>query len=125
MSPRKKILLVDDSPTVLMLERGMLEGRPYDVAVARDGQEAMERVEAEPPDLIVMDVMMPRLDGLQACRALRSREESRQIPVIIVTTLGEVMDREAAYASGCTDYVTKPIDGLEFLTKIENYLGED
>lgn len=122
---RKKILLVDDSPTALMVERLLLGGRSYDLLTARDGQEAVAKAISERPDLIVMDVVMPKLDGFGACKELRAREDTRAIPLIMVTTLGDVMDMEAGFASGCTDYVTKPIDGLELLTKVESWLGNE
>lgn len=120
---RKKILLVDDSSTVLLMERMILSRNAYDVVTARDGVEGVERAVAEQPDLILMDVIMPRMDGFQACRALRERPETAHIPVIMVSTRGELANVETGYASGCTDYVTKPIDGMELLTKVRSCLG--
>ena len=120
----KKILLVDDSPTALMVERILLDGRPYKLLTAQDGQEAVTMALEEQPDLIVMDVVMPKLDGFRACEKLRARDETKTIPVIFVTTLGRVMDMETGFESGGTDYVTKPINSLELLSKIENCLGE-
>lgn len=120
---RKKILLVDDSSTVLLMERMILSRNAYDVVTARDGVEGVERAVAERPDLILMDVIMPRMDGFQACRALRERPETAHIPVIMVSTRGELANVETGYASGCTDYVTKPIDGMELLTKVRSCLG--
>jgi CheY-like chemotaxis protein len=119
---RKKILIVDDSSTVLLLERMILSKGPYDVVIARDGQEGLEKAEAERPDLILMDVMMPRMDGFEACRRLRVVEATRGIPVIMVSTRGELQSVENGYESGCTDYVTKPINALELLSKVRSYL---
>jgi len=121
---RKKILLVDDSSTVLLMERMILSKSPYDLVTARDGWEGVEKAKAERPDLILMDVVMPRMDGFEACRRLRADDETRQIPVIMVTTRGELQSVESGYESGCSDYVTKPINGLELLSKVRNYLGE-
>ena len=121
---RKKILLVDDSSTVLLMERMILSKSEYDVVTARDGQEGLERALAEKPDLILMDVVMPRMDGFEACRRLREQEGTRSIPVIMVTTRGELQSVESGYASGCTDYVTKPINGLELLAKVRSCLGQ-
>jgi len=121
---RKKILLVDDSSTVLLLERMILQKGQYDVVTAKDGQEGVERALSEKPDLILMDVVMPRMDGLEACRRLREQEDTRSIPVIMVTTRDELQGLESGYASGCTDYVTKPINGLELLAKVRSCLGE-
>lgn len=120
---QKKILIVDDSSTVLLLEKMILSKGPYDVVSARDGQEGLEKAEAERPDLILMDVIMPRMDGFEACRRLREREATRDIPVIMVSTRGELESVESGYESGCSDYVTKPINGFELLSKIRSYLG--
>lgn len=127
MSERKiknRILLVDDSETVLMLERMILKGGSYEVAMARDGREGVAKALALKPDLILMDVIMPEMDGIEAIRALRASSETRSIPILIVTTKGEEESMETGYLSGCSDYITKPIDSLELLTKIRSFLGE-
>ena len=121
---RRKILLVDDSPTVLMMEKMVLAKDLYDVVTARDGLDALEKVANEKPDLILMDVMMPRMDGFEACRRIRSSEGARSVPIIMVTTRGELNSVELGYESGCNDYITKPINGLELLAKVKNCLGE-
>lgn len=121
---RKKILLVDDSATALMWERMILRQEPYDVDVAADGQEAVDKASATPPDLILMDVMMPKMNGFEACRALREKAGTRRVPIIMVTTRSEAQNVEQGYASGCTDYITKPIDRLELLAKIKSYLPD-
>ena len=126
MSPgrRKKVLLVDDSSTILMVEQLVLAREPYTLITARDGQEAVAKALAERPDAIVMDAMMPRLDGFDAVRELRRREETRSIPVIMITTRGELDNVAAAFESGCNDFVTKPIDPPELLAKLRSLLGE-
>jgi DNA-binding response OmpR family regulator len=121
---RKKILLVDDSSTVLLMERMILSKSDYDVVTARDGLEGLEKARVERPDLILMDVVMPRMDGFEAIRLLRAEELTREIPVIMVTTRGELQNVEAGYASGCNEYVTKPINGLELLAKVKSCLGQ-
>ena len=121
---RKKILLVDDSSTVLLMERMILSKNEYDVVTARDGQEGVEKALVEKPDLILMDVVMPRMDGFEACRRLREQEDTKSIPVIMVTTRGELASVETGYTSGCNDYVTKPINGLELLAKVKSCLGQ-
>lgn len=120
---KKKILLVDDSKTALFMERMVLKNGPYEIATAADGQEAVERAWTERPDLIVMDVIMPRMTGFEALRALRGREETRDVPVILVTTRGEPANVEEGYESGCTDYLTKPFEPEELLAKVNGYLG--
>jgi DNA-binding response OmpR family regulator len=121
---RKKILLVDDSSTVLLMEKMILSKSEYDVVTARDGLEGIEKAKVERPDLILMDVVMPRMDGFEAVRKLREDEATKSIPVIMVTTRGELQSVETGYASGCSDYVTKPINGLELLTKVRSCLGQ-
>ena len=123
MTP-KKILLVDDSTTALLMEQMILKNRAhFELIVARDGQEAVEKTQAELPDLIVMDVVMPRMTGVEACKQIRLQEATRHIPIILVTTRGEPENVEIGYASGCSDYVTKPINGAELITKIEDLIG--
>jgi DNA-binding response OmpR family regulator len=121
---RKKILLVDDSSTVLLMEKMILSKSEYDVVTARDGLEGVEKARCERPDLILMDVVMPRMDGFEAVRKLREDDATKSIPVIMVTTRGELQSVETGYASGCSDYVTKPINGLELLTKVRSCLGQ-
>jgi len=119
---RKKILLVDDSATAIMWERLILQKEPYTLEVARDGVEAVEKAKAAPPDLILMDVVMPRMDGFEAVRTLRAQPKTRDVPIIMVTTRGEAQNVERGFANGCNDYVTKPIDRLELLSKVRSYL---
>ena len=119
---RKKILIVDDSPTTLMMEKMILKQEPYELIVAKDGQEAVDLAIEHQPDLILLDVVMPVMDGFEACRQLRERAATRSTPIIMVTTRGEEKHVELGFESGCSDYVTKPIDGLELLSKIRNYL---
>ena len=121
---RRKILLVDDSATTHMWIRMILNKSEYAMVSARDGQEGVEMALAELPDLILMDVVMPRMDGFEACRALRGHRSTRGIPIVMVTTRAEARNVEAGFMSGCSDYVTKPIDGLELLSKVRSFLGE-
>ena len=122
--PKKKILLVDDSSTVLLLHRMMLSHCGYELVTARDGQEALDKVSTERPDLIFLDVLMPRMDGFQTCRALRARPETKSVPIILVTTRGEPHYVRQGFESGCTDYITKPFDGEELLAKVRSHLEE-
>ena len=121
---RKKVLLVDDSETVLMAERMALGRGPYDLITARDGVEAVQRALAERPDLILLDVMMPRMNGFEVCRELRRHEEMSQVPIIFVTTRSEGENVEAGFSYGGTDYVNKPFTGAELLAKLRSHLGQ-
>jgi len=121
---RKKILLVDDSNTILMMERIILTKGPYELVTASNGEEAIVKAAAEQPDLILMDVIMPKMDGFEACRRIRENEGTRNTPIIMVTTRGEAQNVETGFDSGCSDYVTKPINGPELLSKLRNLLGD-
>ncbi len=121
---RKRVLLVDDSATILMMEKMILLRGPYEVTTARDGMEALEKARAERPDLILLDVVMPRMDGFETCRRLRQQDETRDIPVIFVTTRGESENVATAFQSGASDHVTKPINGAELLAKLRTHLGD-
>jgi CheY-like chemotaxis protein len=118
-----KILLVDDSATVLMMERMILATERFEIVVASNGEEAQEKARAEQPNLILMDVVMPRMNGIQACKALRQDPSTKHIPIILVTTRGEAASMEQGYESGCNDYVTKPVNSAELLGKIRSILG--
>jgi PleD family two-component response regulator len=121
--PRKKILLVDDADTVLMMER-MILNKSYDLMTARNGEEAVLKAVAEQPDLILMDVVMPRMNGFQACQQIKQQESTSKIPIIMVTTRGEAESMEKGFEHGCNDYITKPMNRLELLSKVKNYIGE-
>ena len=121
---KKTVLLVDDSKTALMMERMLLGQSSYCVLEAHDGLEALEVAERHKPDVILMDVTMPRLDGLSAVQRLRSMDATRSIPVIMVTTRSEAANMQAGFQSGCTAYLTKPINGPELLAKLKEFLGE-
>jgi DNA-binding response OmpR family regulator len=124
MSPKKKILLVDDSQTVLLMEKMILSKGPYAVVTANDGEDAVRKAAAERFDLILMDVVMPKMNGFEAVQKLREHDATRDTPIIMVTTRGEESNVEAGYASGCSDYITKPINGPELLAKLRGFLGE-
>lgn len=120
----KKILLVDDSNTILMMERMILAKHGFALTTASDGEQALAKAEKEQPDLILMDVVMPRMGGVEALRRLQQNAKTSAIPVIMVTTRGEAENVQTAFETGCTDYVTKPIDSLDLITKIRSCLGE-
>lgn len=120
--PKRKILLVDDSTTVLIMEELLLR-RSYDVVKATSGAEALRIAAEQRPDLILLDVVMPNLDGLETCRLLRSIPATKSTPIVMVTTRSEENTRQSAFANGATDFVTKPIDARTLLGKIEQHLG--
>jgi len=120
--PRKKILLVDDSSTVLMMEKMLLAGCGYDIVVARDGEEGVAKAASELPDLILLDLIMPKVDGVEACRRIRAEPTTSAIPIIMVTTRSEAALVESSYKTGCNDFVHKPINNSELLAKVRSFL---
>ena len=121
----KKVLLVDDSMTMLMMEEMVLkESTDYECVMAKDGLDAISRAVAETPDLVLMDVVMPRMNGFEACKRMRLQDSLRETPIILVTTRGEEECVEAGFQSGCNDYLTKPIKSSELVTLLKSYLGE-
>lgn len=121
---RKKILIVDDSFTAIMMCRAILSKRAYDIVTARDGREAIDKALQERPDLILMDVVMPHMDGFQACMRLRAMDTTKHVPIFLLTTKGEAESVTQGFASGCNAYISKPLNGPELLAKIKSYLGE-
>ena len=119
----KKILLVDDAETILMMER-MILGKSYVLVTAKDGEKALAAAATEKPDLIILDIVMPNMDGFEVCRRIRSDESTKSIPVIMVTTKGDSGNVEKGFQSGCNDYVFKPINSSELLSKVRKHLGE-
>lgn len=118
-----RILVVDDSNTSLLLTKMLLSQEPYEVVTAKDGLEAMDRAMAQSPDLILLDVVMPKMDGFEVCRELRARDQTRDIPILMVTTRGEALQVEEGYRAGCSDYICKPFDPSELLAKVKSYLA--
>ena len=120
---RKKILVVDDSTTVTLVQRMVLTRHAYDVVTATDGEEAIGVAMREHPDLILMDVVMPKMNGFDACKRIRKENSIQDVPIIMVTTRGEAANVERGFDSGCNEYVTKPINPTELLTKVRACLG--
>ena len=115
MSRGARILLVDDLPQNLEIYSGLLEPEGYAIELAQDGEQAVEIAFKEPPDLILMDVSMPRLSGFEACRILKSDERTRLVPLVLITALSAREDRIKGIAAGCDDFLAKPVDFEELL----------
>jgi putative two-component system response regulator len=120
MAPR--ILIVDDMPENLDILGGLLEPEGYSIDTARDGQEAVEKALADPPDLILMDVSMPRLTGLEACRQLKADKRTQLVPILLITGLGAREDRIDGIAAGCDDFLTKPVDFEQLIARTRSAL---
>ena len=120
----KKILLVEDNPVNRRLAVFLLRSQGYEVREATTALEALETIENERPDLIVMDIQLPGMDGLEVTRRIKAQPATADIPVIAVTSYAMKGDREKALAAGCVGYVTKPIDKNIFIQEIATRLGE-
>lgn len=115
---KSKILLVDDNEITLKLIKRYLEDCEYDVFVAGDGEECLSMVRDNPPDIILLDVMMPKLDGYGTIKILKSNEDTKDIPVIIVTALNDVVNQVKSIKSGADDFLSKPIEEKLLLSKL-------
>ena len=119
-----KILLVEDNDVNRDMLSRRLERRGYRVAIALDGEQGVSMAGSEAPDLILMDMSLPVLDGWEAARQLKAALETRSIPIIALTAHAMVGDREKAIEAGCDDYDTKPVEFQRLLEKIETILGK-
>jgi diguanylate cyclase (GGDEF)-like protein len=119
---KAKILVVDDIPVNIQLLQTHLSSTGYDTLVAGNGEEALLRVKEKKPDLILLDVMMPKLDGFETCRLLKSNQETRYIPIIMVTALNEIEDKIKGIEAGADDFITKPFNKLELLARVKSLL---
>jgi len=119
---QSKILVVDDNQQNLELLLAYLDSLDCTTCQATDGVEALEVVRRERPDLILLDIMMPRMSGFEVCRKLKTDPETRDIPIIMVTALNELGDIERGVESGTDDFITKPVNRLELVTRVKSLL---
>jgi two-component system alkaline phosphatase synthesis response regulator PhoP len=117
-----KILVVDDEPFIVELVKFNLESAGYEVITASDGHEALKLIEKEHPDLIILDIMLPGIDGMEICRALRFKRETRDIPVILLTAKTGEIDKVLGLEMGADDYITKPFSPRELVARVRAVL---
>lgn len=117
-----RVLIADDNEQNRELLDAYLADEEYEILMANDGQETIEVVDAQQPDLILLDIMMPRMSGYEVCEQLKADPEKRSIPVLMVTALNEMGDIEKAVKSGCDDFLTKPVNQLELKTRVRSLL---
>lgn len=119
---QKKILVIDDEPMVTKMVADVLTGRGHEVIVAPEGYDGLLQAIAEQPDLILLDVVMPGLDGHDVLKRLKKDERTREIPVVYLSAVGDFNEQLHAMEDGSTDYITKPIRPSELADKVEVYL---
>jgi len=117
-----RVLIVDDTRTSQYLHRTLLEDQGYEVSVATTGEEALEKVEVFEPDLVLMDVVMPGIDGIECCRRIRKLPNVEDLKIMMVTAATGYNRISEAFTAGCDDYITKPIDEIELLQKAKDLL---
>ncbi|MEO7098205.1 MAG: response regulator [Luteolibacter sp.] len=116
------ILVVDDTPSVIDVTRSVLEEIGYRVVVATNGEKALQRAAAVTPDLILLDIMMPSIDGYETCRRLKAQEATREIPVLLLSALTDVSNKVKGFELGAVDYLTKPISPEELLARVRTHV---
>ena len=121
--PAFTVLLVDDDPVILKLLQVNFEMEGYTVITAGDGAEGLARARAERPDIVLLDIMMPKMDGLEVTRALKSDKETKSIPIILLSAKAQVSDVQQGKDIGADDYLTKPFDPLELLERVNHLLN--
>ena len=119
----KKILIADDRPEVVELVRVTLEGEDYEIVDASNGKETLRKARLEKPDLVLLDVVMPKMDGFEVCRKLKKDPQTKEIPIIMLTAKGQEADKEKGREVGASDYITKPFSPSALLIKIEEILA--
>ena len=121
---KKRILIVDDDPDIVATVEFILIGDGYQVFSAKNGEEALKQATREKPDLIIMDIMMPEMDGLDACRHFKMNSSLKSIPIIMLTAKGQVQDVKNALAVGADSYMIKPFDLKDLAERIEKMLSK-
>ena len=119
----RSVLVVDDEPNIVLSLEYLLQQAGYEVRVARSGEEAVTAIAARVPDLIVLDVMMPTLDGYHVCETIRADPKLRSVRILMLTAKSRDVEREKALALGADDYITKPFSTRELVERVKTILG--
>lgn len=119
----RSVLVVDDEPNIVLSLEFLMKQVGYDVRVARDGEAALASVAENKPDLILLDVMMPKRDGYDVCQTIRANPDWKDIRIVMLTAKGRDVEREKGLALGADDYVTKPFSTRDVVERVRQYLG--
>ena len=122
MTEKNRILIADDNPANCELLQAYLEEVDCQIELAIDGQDTLDKVDSFRPDLILLDVMMPRLNGFEVCKQLKEDPQTSRIMILMVTALNEIGDIERAVAAGTDDFLSKPVNQVELVKRVENML---
>ncbi len=118
----RSVLVVDDEPNIVLSLEFIMKQAGFEVRVARDGDEALGAIEASPPDLVLLDVMMPNRDGYDVCQTIRANPAWQDIHIIMLTAKGRDIEREKGMALGADDYITKPFSTREVIARVQQFL---
>lgn len=118
-----KILIVDDDPSTLALEERILQREGYQVLIAFNGLQALREAMAEEPNLIILDIMLPGMDGFEICECLRNRQETSNVPVLVLSAKGSEVDKTAALESGADAYLAKPVSVSRLIGQVKDMLA--
>jgi|SRR5262245_15346148 len=118
-----KVLVVDDEVYILHILDFILGAESYDVVTATNGEQALQKVRDEKPDLVILDIMMPKLDGYETCRMIKNDNATKHIPVILLTAKGREIDQKLGREVGANDYITKPFSPNKLIERVQAILG--
>ncbi len=119
----KRILIIEDDPAVLRAMSYMLEKEGYEVLTAMNGLEGLTKAKGENPDLLILDVMLPGIDGFEICHRLRAESQTAQLPILMLSAKGQAADKSMGLQVGANEYLTKPVERLVLLGKVEALLA--
>ena len=123
MNKPQSVLIVDDEPNILLSLQFLMKKTGYEVRTAKDGEEALTEIAHAVPDLVLLDVMMPKVDGFSVCERIRSNPEWKDVRIIMLTARGREVEREKGLALGADDYITKPFSTKDAITRVEAVLA--
>jgi two-component system, OmpR family, alkaline phosphatase synthesis response regulator PhoP len=119
----RSLLVVDDEPNILLCLEFLMKKEGHDVRIARDGEEALAEISKSPPDLVLLDVMMPKRNGFDVCETIRANPDWKDMRVVMLTAKGRDVEREKGFAAGADDYITKPFSTRDVVERVNGWLG--